>query len=225
MRALRVAKTLGLAASFVLARPAPSAPESLTLTTYYPAPYGVYQEMRATRSVSFAFEAPSYKVGIGTTQPGSKLSVKGAVSVGDGYDSYKQGADTTGNPTAAPAGWASAPNPDGLIVKGRLGVGTPYPAPGDPFVAQPAYALDVVGGARFTKNIYVNQLGACVPRTPSAGGGTTLCSAGYYATWTPGFYSKGTTYVGMPSAYQDLVWGRQVQMGANVTFMCCRRTD
>jgi hypothetical protein len=226
----------GLAAAVALARPTPAAPESLTLTTYYPAPYGVYQEMRATRSVAFAFEDPSHRVGIGTTQPGSKLSVDGAVSVGDGYELYKQGADTTGNPEGPPADWSNAPNDDGLIVKGRVGIGTPYPYPGDPANAKPAYALDVVGGARFSKNIYVNQQGSCVQRTTPAGSSAvgpleairTDCNPGEYATWTPGFYSKGRTYVGMPSAYNDAdpnSWNWEVQMGANVVFMCCRRQD
>ncbi len=41
--------------------------ESLTLTTYYPAPYGAYRELRATESAFLAYSGG--QVGIGTTNP------------------------------------------------------------------------------------------------------------------------------------------------------------
>ncbi|MBI4056525.1 MAG: hypothetical protein HY399_03150 [Elusimicrobia bacterium] len=49
--------------------------ETLTLTTYYPAPYGVYNEMRTTGNAYLAYQ--SGNVGIGTSSPINKLSVLG----------------------------------------------------------------------------------------------------------------------------------------------------
>ncbi|MFA5139517.1 MAG: hypothetical protein WC728_09825 [Elusimicrobiota bacterium] len=198
----RMAKAAGFAVLFVFGLPRPSAPESLTLTTYYPAPYGVYQELRASRNTYLAYQTPlagaqPYKVGIGTTQPGSKLSVKGAMSVGAGYERYKQGADTSGNPIPEPAGWDPNPNPDGLIVSGRVGIG----------VSNPTYSLQVEGQGRFQKSIKYEPttggLGAndCVFLRPSLVGGMTSCGSvgnNYYATWTAGLYHEGQSHRGVP---------------------------
>jgi len=53
--------------------------ESLTLTTYYPAPSGVYARMITTDSTFLARNGGN--VGIGTTNPGQKLDVAGNVNV------------------------------------------------------------------------------------------------------------------------------------------------
>lgn len=68
-----------------------SAEERITLTTYYPAPYGVYKEMRVNQmSVGSEYRyAPlsdgnlfvSGEVGIGTTNPTEKLDVIGNLKV------------------------------------------------------------------------------------------------------------------------------------------------
>ena len=65
--------------------------ESLTMTTYYPAPSGVYKRLTATEGVAVgtykASAAPagdlivSGSVGIGTTSPANKLSVAGNADV------------------------------------------------------------------------------------------------------------------------------------------------
>ncbi|MFC1521345.1 hypothetical protein ACFL6Y_02940 [Elusimicrobiota bacterium] len=49
--------------------------ERLTITSYYPSPYGVYKELRSTQSSYLA--ANSGNVGIGTTNPQAKLDVAG----------------------------------------------------------------------------------------------------------------------------------------------------
>ena len=49
--------------------------EDLTISTYYPSPRGVYQELRTTNNTYLATQAGN--VGIGTTAPGAKLDVTG----------------------------------------------------------------------------------------------------------------------------------------------------
>ncbi|MBU1912435.1 MAG: hypothetical protein KKB22_02735 [Candidatus Omnitrophica bacterium] len=53
--------------------------EDITLTTYYPAPYGAYDELTTTGNTYLA--TTSGNVGIGTTTPGTyKLNVTGTVN-------------------------------------------------------------------------------------------------------------------------------------------------
>jgi hypothetical protein len=58
--------------------------ESLTLTTYYPAPSGVYLRMTTTGPGNTILTRDSGNVGIGTTSPGAKLEVNGNVRINDG---------------------------------------------------------------------------------------------------------------------------------------------
>jgi len=57
--------------------------EEITLTTYYPSPRGVYQELRTTNNTYLAIDGGD--VGIGTTNPQAKLDVAGAIQVQSGY--------------------------------------------------------------------------------------------------------------------------------------------
>ena len=50
------------------------AEETITLTTYYPAPYGAYEELTTTGNTYLATDSGS--VGIGTTNPGGPLEVR-----------------------------------------------------------------------------------------------------------------------------------------------------
>jgi len=59
----------------IFSRPAPAADESITLETYYPAPYGIYNELTTTGQTLLATEGGG--VGIGTTAPSQKLHIKG----------------------------------------------------------------------------------------------------------------------------------------------------
>ncbi len=54
------------------------AEESITLTTYYPSPYGSYYNLSASNNVTLATVAGS-RVGIGTSTPGDKLDVNGNI--------------------------------------------------------------------------------------------------------------------------------------------------
>ena len=54
--------------------------EDLTITTYYPSPRGVYQELRTTNNAFLATQGGA--VGIGTTNPAGILEVsKGAPTI------------------------------------------------------------------------------------------------------------------------------------------------
>lgn len=79
------------------------------LTTYYPAPFGEYKELNSTGNTHLAQESGA-NVGIGTSTPQNKLDVAGSAVIGTNY----AGAN------AAPA--------DGLLVEGRVGIGTITPA-------------------------------------------------------------------------------------------------
>lgn len=57
--------------------------DEMTLSTYYPAPAGVYREFTVTQNANFAterdaFDNPIGRVGIGTTQPGRTLHIVGS---------------------------------------------------------------------------------------------------------------------------------------------------
>ena len=179
--------------------------ENVTLTTYYPAPSGVYAKMITTNDSFLARDAGL--VGIGTAVPLSKLSVNGGTALG---------AYSTAN--AAPA--------TGLIVSGFVGVGTPAPSvqlevtPSNPANV----ALQVNGTAVFTRNLQLNG-GGCAFNTINASGITPVCAGANYATFIPGLYMNNFT------AYDDRGGFAVTQIGAgtvitinnNVNYYCCPR--
>jgi hypothetical protein len=96
--------------------------ESVTLSTYYPAPSGVYTNMITTGNTFLARDGgAATKVGVGTTAPGAKMAVAGSMSVGGPYS-------------------ATVPPANSLIVSGRIGVG----------VTAPTQALEVSGSLRIS---------------------------------------------------------------------------
>ncbi|MBI4597553.1 MAG: hypothetical protein HY737_04030 [Candidatus Omnitrophica bacterium] len=74
--------------------------EEITLTTYYPSPRGVYQELRSTNSTFLAYN--SGNVGIGTDQPDAqaKLDVSGPVRMGNFDNAHQPPDNSTGQPCA-----------------------------------------------------------------------------------------------------------------------------
>lgn len=100
--------------------------EDITLTTYYPAPYGAYDELTTTGNTYLATTSGK-NTGIGlaaTDTIRNKLDVEGSVAIGAGYSG------------------ASAASSNGLIVQGQVGIGTTSPAAGT--------ALDVNGTVNAT---------------------------------------------------------------------------
>lgn len=73
---------LYIAAAAVLAPVARLATESLTISTAYPAPSGVYNRLMTTSGAVLARDKGN--AGIGTASPGAKLEVAGPVKIADG---------------------------------------------------------------------------------------------------------------------------------------------
>ncbi len=99
---LRIGPTgvrLGLVALLLAAHAPDINPESVTLTTYYPSPSGVYFQMTTTESAYLATTGGN--VGVGTTAPGSKLHVLGGggISVTGSTSAFR--AYGVGDPAAA----------------------------------------------------------------------------------------------------------------------------
>lgn len=94
-----------LVAALVLAHPAGLSTETLTMTTYYPSPYGVYQRLRSTQDATLAANSGNVllaasgsggsvymatgagRVGVGTAGPARKLDVAGDMEADDLYTS------------------------------------------------------------------------------------------------------------------------------------------
>ncbi|MFA5275752.1 MAG: hypothetical protein WC417_02535 [Candidatus Omnitrophota bacterium] len=126
--------------------------EELTITTYYPSPYGSYHELRSQRmaigaayinSGAYCWEGVCTNtidanaslivdgnVGIGTSIPKNKLDIAGGLVVGSG---------------AAYAGALTAPT-NGAIIQGNVGIGK----------TNPATALDVTGTINATTGYQSN---------------------------------------------------------------------
>jgi len=75
-----------------LAAASASAEETITIATYYPSPYGVYNELTTYSNTYLARTSGS--VGIGTINPQAKLEVVGGVKIGN--DAGACDADKTG---------------------------------------------------------------------------------------------------------------------------------
>ena len=78
---MRTSLNAWLLLGLLLATTAYCLAEEITLTTYYPSPRGVYQELRSTQSAFFAYQGGS--VGIGTDTPQTKFEVTGEIKIGN----------------------------------------------------------------------------------------------------------------------------------------------
>lgn len=92
LKTFAVTLVIGLAAYAAYA-------ETVTVSTYYPSPYGSYQNLDSTGAASFATSSGNVGIGVtapGTTNPNVKLTVQGG---------QVRAADTAGGATAIMAGW------------------------------------------------------------------------------------------------------------------------
>ncbi|MBI5630736.1 MAG: hypothetical protein HY921_07625 [Elusimicrobia bacterium] len=170
--------------------------ESVTLTTYYPAPSGVYAQMITTNNTFLARDGGS--VGVGTASPAQKLDVSGAIRMNQaGVGALLSGAASGNfggkevilsvNSGAGGAGdeiWIG-PNTGGMIGHIQLNAA-------DIWLNNPAN----LGYARLNNgHLYMNTANtACTAYTISGDVWTSLCPANTYATWTPGVWVEGYSY-------------------------------
>ncbi len=154
--------------------------EDITLTTYYPSPRGVYNELRTTNNTYLSSQAGNTAVGTETPNAATKFSVAGNIAVGTNYGLLAAPANglivegNVGIGTTAPtnllsvAGGASvgngytgnaAPN-NGLIVQGRLGVGT----------SAPTFRFHVVAGGDAAMEVRTLRVGSPLPAAGAADG-------------------------------------------------------
>jgi len=177
-RALR----LLLVAALVCGVSSELASENVTLTTYYPAPSGVYTQMITTQNTYLARDGGA--VGIGTTAPiaGSKLDVVGYNRLTDPTGSYNTHLPWTDNNSyltganiymrnGAPQGWAIRMT---VTSGGLVGIGT----------TGPVQMLDVNGSATVRGWLGVTTTSPQQPLDVNGGavvrGNLTLGNPGYY---------------------------------------------
>ncbi|MFH2205042.1 MAG: hypothetical protein ABIJ96_18185, partial [Elusimicrobiota bacterium] len=172
--------------------------ESLTLTTYYPAPYGAYKELRATETAYLAYVpggSATPAVGVGLDAPKALLHVSGEMAVENIV-----GVDSSNNKNLDPFNNGSAPYTYFLNIgngatsasfRGDIAVGATGKSP--------AISHNVSGADRVwirDQYIHLPAPTGCRELTPitTGNGGTRYCTNGEFASWTPGVYQEGTIY-------------------------------
>jgi hypothetical protein len=245
-RITRTRATVLLVFLFVLWHPGFIGSETLTLTTYYPAPYGGYVSILTTNQTVLARDAGN--VGIGTNAPTNKLQVNGTgdtavdlavngrIMTGDGNNdggvylsSSKDGfvgnsGGTIGFLTSS--GWALQV----LKSNGNVGIGT----------ATPARKLDVNGDVNVGTDLYVQGnetlVGAASNLTFSGGYISGLCQSVAYSfggnqscprdSYVVGAYGDGgARYIGfLPTSVTTSGVGNYIVIGEDWggTMICCR---
>lgn len=184
--------------------------ETLTLSTYYPSPLGVYKQLIATgaNGANTLLARDGGRVGIGTSSPAQLLSVAGAAELAmlrvvstttlSGANSAVFQNSALG-PNASYVHWGAtgdwrlrSANSAGTVSLqdsgGNVGIGT----------SAPVYRLDVSGRGRFTDYLRIADPGCSL--SGFSGGGWDMCPGNTYATWTPGLWQDGYTYQRWPNA-------------------------
>lgn len=189
--------------------------EVLSLTTYYPAPYGTYDRLRGTQETYLAYQSGS--VGIGTSQPGSKMSVSGNVAVGTSYDN--RAAPANGMIVQGRVGMGvSNPNSNyWAVVNGRMGVtatGTALPYSTASGQRDDLYRLSVNAKGYFKNYLYLPVPGTCSRITYLSNGTHSCPGANQYATWWPGIFQEQMTII-------PLQYPGSTPLNANGSFYCC----
>lgn len=187
--------------------------ENVTLSTYYPAPSGVYTKMVTTGNTYLATSGAM--VGIGTTNPGSLLDVNGAVNVNGtvqlrgssgGTGLYVNKSGQVGIGTTAQGGSLDVEGAGGIILNaGSIGIGNTSPTGTNTVGAGVSNAVAnaapnvglYVGGGNNNGYLYIDNsntgCGLALASNCATNGGCCPDS-NYYATYTPGVYVEGYSY-------------------------------
>jgi hypothetical protein len=218
---------------FLCWQPRTLSSETLTLTTYYPAPYGGYVSLLTTDRTLLARDGGL--VGVGTGAPGAKvdivgtgagtvdLRVNGRIQTGDGSGNggmwLSNASDSfVGNNSGNTGFWTSGAGWNALqIIKasGNVGIGT----------QGPTRKLDVQGDLRIgtagspgTGGIY----GLC--HTQAFGGGTSICTTGVVTAIYGQECATGGVLLLANSTdiHTTSNWVPHMAQNCSGTMLCCR---
>jgi hypothetical protein len=188
--------------------------ENVTLSTYYPAPSGVYTRMITTSNAYLATNGGS--VGIGTTSPAYKLHVAGggayvAGSGGSNIDLRVTGRMMTGDGGNAGGVWLNGTN---TMFVGQSGTNVGFWTNGAwRFLVSQAGSIGIgaTPGAA-GPYLYINGTTGCAAITC---GTNAACACAGYVAWTPGLRIEGASYQnrGYP-AYVNVAGGNSNQVWA-----------
>lgn len=208
--------------------------ESLTLTTYYPAPYGGYVNILTTGQTLLARDAGNVGIGTGAAAPTGRLDVSGGyiniINAEGGAGTWRLGAVNGVLGSYSPG--ATAIRADGglrlagrglnmsisadlaINTAGRVGIGT----------LTPDRLLQVAGDTHINGDLYVDGsiMNVC-SRTGYGVGGVVACPGGKSVV---GFMGDGAARVTgfLPQNNTTSGWGTFVVMGEDWggTMVCCK---
>lgn len=180
---LRRRTAFGLAAAaaalVLFLRAEPLSTEQLTMTSYYPSPYGVYQQMRVTGDAFLAYDPanPTARVGVGSVSPPNTFATRMDVAAGN---LHVQGSE----------------NASRLRVGDAWGVNGVYSEAGDLVLGAQSGWVRVGpngGGQRLRAENALMVRTVEISNTSCAsmayGNGVQSCAAGQYATYIEGVKS------------------------------------
>jgi len=199
-----------LTAFFICWHPGFLGSETLTLTTYYPAPYGGYVSLLTTGKTILARDGGN--VGIGTATPGVRLEVaqNGAIKVGSAY--LSSGGDYThlaNNEWYNGGAWTT--NGSAGVLYQQSGQNNAWYTHDSGGNHTSRMNLDGSGNLTVTNNLSVagTITGVCTPRAYWLNGGGA-CSG---TERVMGWYGNGVAVSGM------LFTGGSLQSGGNWTYI------
>jgi len=186
--------------------------ESVTLSTYYPAPSGVYTNMITTGATYLARDGGTgTRVGLGTTSPSYKLDVNGDIGVGAGYK-YTTAAGNDLN-LDAPSGRSLYLKVGGTTMvttgsTGNVGIGMAS-----------SNKLGVSGSLEATGPIQTRQGSSCSGpfsyNYSGPGGGSVGLCGGQYVTTVAGMFTK---YILLPV---DRGPNLSPPVNPSINYLCC----
>lgn len=179
---------------FILILSSPSfCEEKITITTYYPSPYGSYNELTTTGNTYLA--TTSGNVGIGTASPNAKLHIASGFIRVDSGQGITAGGTMNVNGDSAVSINTNSSNAVTINSSQLVGIGT----------GSPGYRLDVASGGATTA-----RFGTAAADTVVIGGGVGKITCG---TFDPVFNIDGEKYA---TYLPDFAGGVRVEASGSV---------